>query len=74
MKFAGRQPFNTTDFHRALTVLTNEGVVRIDEDIVFLRAEWEKNTATAGSESRGSSNSKTCNMLGHRSSRPSKRN
>lgn len=41
-KLEGRQPFDTNDFHTVLDALVTEGVVRRDNEIVFLRAEWEQ--------------------------------
>ncbi|MEU8610949.1 hypothetical protein AB0C29_23460 [Actinoplanes sp. NPDC048791] len=40
-KFQGRQPFATSEFNVALHALVAARVVRIDDEIVFLRAEWE---------------------------------
>jgi hypothetical protein len=40
-KFEGRQPFLTSDFNAALQALVAANVVRIDDDMVFLREEWE---------------------------------
>ncbi|RKN27254.1 hypothetical protein [Micromonospora musae] len=40
-KFEGRQPFTPTDFTVALTALVDANVVRIENDMVFLKMEWE---------------------------------
>jgi len=41
-KFEGRQPFPPAEFRAALDALVAENVVRIDNDMVFLRGEWEE--------------------------------
>ncbi|MEU5905819.1 hypothetical protein [Micromonospora sp. NPDC047527] len=40
-KFQGRQPFTSSEFNVALEALIAARVVRIDDEIVFLRQEWE---------------------------------
>jgi hypothetical protein len=40
-KFEGRQPFPPGEFNAALRALVDANVVRVDNDMVFLRAEWE---------------------------------
>lgn len=40
-KFEGRQPFQSADFNAALGALVAANVVRIDNDMVFVRDEWE---------------------------------
>ncbi|MGW5739973.1 hypothetical protein [Amycolatopsis sp. NPDC003861] len=40
-KLEGRQPFPPEQFNRALGVLVSEGVVHIEGNMVFLRANWE---------------------------------
>ncbi|MGV9977019.1 hypothetical protein ACWDUH_05015 [Micromonospora wenchangensis] len=40
-KFQGRQPFAISEFNIALQVLIAAGVVRMNDEIVFLREEWE---------------------------------
>jgi hypothetical protein len=40
-KFEGRQPFPPAEFNAALGALVEANVVRIDNDMVFLRDEWE---------------------------------
>ena len=40
-RFEGRQPFRPEEFNAALRALVAMNVVRVDDDIVFLRDEWE---------------------------------
>src|SRR5437773_2515980 len=40
-KLEGRQPFLPAEFNAALNALVAANVVRIDNDMVFVRDEWE---------------------------------
>ena len=41
-KFEGRQPLQAHEFRKALDVLVSRGVVRLEDEMVFVRSEWEK--------------------------------